>query len=938
MSALEVLKTAAAFTGGKVAGGLPPDIVRFTLEYRQEPDLAQERQRIATLLGADGFKLEPLDPDLPRFLVLQFPGIARTISTPTLYAMADELARELNLVSCVPDVGATFVVEPDPADPISESVFGDAVLKLTCWVEDDDTLPKTWAITSIRADKAWAKTQGQGIIIAQPDTGIAKHQELDAEAFDLTKAKNLLDGSSNPTDPLSADAGNPGHGTATSSVVISRTAREIVGSAPGATLVPIRCIESVVLKIDGSPVARAVLHAKRIGADVITMSLGGLFYSPSLGAALDEAVKAGIIVCAAAGNCVQKIVVYPANDPNVIALAGIDHNDKPWKGTSRGAKIDAAAPAENVFVARRKPDDGGVGTITPSQGTSYATAITAGVAALWLAHHGRDKVRQEAAKRHMSVHQLFRSALRATARVPQGGGWDHKNFGAGIVDAEALLAMALAAIPQPPALPEAVATDDPEDAVTSVMIGAAERAGGGSFDWRRHGAEAVYLATDAWRRASPTRSMLVESARKPHPSPDLAATAPAVLRTALAQAADAPAMRTPAVNEPSSREAIRILGARGHGGAESSAQITVEKARENLRGSGLRDLQDLAKKVFDALDAEGGGLEGAGQRRSVLEASERVVRSVLAGQEYTLTPEDRVTLEALVKLKDRPALRVVNGGVDPTDPLFGEWGGSLFAVPELPELTGAVGRIDAGGEHIGTGFLIAADIIMTNRHVLEALAEEVRGPARSTWVFIGGEPTVDFSETADGTARFRITEVIAAGADPTQGLVDFAHLDMALLKVETTNAQGHKLPKPIAPIKDRPELIQKGEFFAIGFPARPSTSSMMDPKTGTFSAEVAKRLAQIFNLKFGRKYLSPGAVAQPRGTVADDPHSWVFAHDATTLGGNSGSCAIRIMDPLGVAGLHFGGATLTANYAHDLAAVKATGRMPALDAPEIVWR
>ena len=29
---------------------------------------------------------------------------------------------------------------------------------------------------------------------------------------------------------------------------------------------------------------------------------------------------------------------------------------------------------------------------------------------------------------------------------------------------------------------------------------------------------------------------------------------------------------------------------------------------------------------------------------------------------------------------------------------------------------------------------------------------------------------------------------------------------------------------------------------------------------------------------------------------------------------------------------------LTANYAHDLAAVKASGRMPALDMPEIAWR
>jgi hypothetical protein len=111
---------------------------------------------------------------------------------------------------------------------------------------------------------------------------------------------------------------------------------------------------------------------------------------------------------------------------------------------------------------------------------------------------------------------------------------------------------------------------------------------------------------------------------------------------------------------------------------------------------------------------------------------------------------------------------------------------------------------------------------------------------------------------------------------------------------------------------------------------------MIDPKTGAFSIEVSKRLAQIFNLKFGRKYLSPGAVDQPTD-VTDDTQHWVFTHDATTLGGNSGSAVIRVMAPLGVAGLHFGGATLTANFAHSLAAVKASDKLPALKDPSINW-
>lgn len=937
MAALDVLKAAASVTHGSLEGALPPRTLRFTLEYATPPDVEAEHGRIATLLEASGFELGPLDPDLPTFLLLQFPGVARTISTPTLYAMASELAQRLGLVSCVPDVGATFVVDPDPEHPITESAIGDAILRFTCLAADNPALPKLWAPESIRADKAWARTKGAGIVIAQPDTGIASHPELDPGAFDLSKAWNVLSNSADPTDPLSSGLGNPGHGTATSSVAISRVTGEISGAAPEATLVPIRCVESVILGIDGAPLARAIAHARRIGANVITMSLGGPFYHPAIGAALDLAAKDGIIVVAAAGNCVQPFVVYPASDQNVIAIAGIDNQDQPWRGTSRGPKVDVAAPAENVFVARRRPDDGGTGTVAPSQGTSFATALTAGVAALWLARFGVESVKAEAARRGMTVNQLFRAALRASARPPRSGTWDQGRFGAGIVDAEALLGLALAAIPAARPVPEAAAaaTASLEDDVTAVMTEAVQRRRDG-FDWERHGAEAVYLATDAWRRTSPDFSMLVESTAKPRPSFDLSADAPAFLRHALERAEAAPAVQPPVVREETRRLVVKNLGATGTTGPESSASITVEAATRNLRNGGMNALQDLAQRTFEKLDQEAGDGEARAMRRSVLESTERVVRRVLDAGEHALDHEDKLTLEALVKLKDRPALRVVNGTVDPEDPLFGEWGGSLIGTAELPQLTGAVGRINADGDHIGTGFLIGAGIVMTNRHVLEAIAEEVRGAGASRWVFNGNEPTIDFSETADGSARFRITAILGAGPEPIRGRVDFTHLDMALLSVETTNAAGKPLPQPIQPIADRPDLKQKQDLFTIGFPARPSTSAMVDPATGKLSLEVSKRLGQIFNLSYGRKYLSPGRVEQATG-VPEDTRGWVFTHDATTLGGNSGSCVVRLVDVLGAAGLHFGGQTLTANYAHGLAAVKAAGVLPILDGQDISW-
>src|SRR5262249_26460283 len=155
----------------------------------------------------------------------------------------------------------------------------------------------------------------------------------------------------------------------------------------------------------------------------------------------------------------------------------------------------------------------------------------------------------------------------------------------------------------------------------------------------------------------------------------------------------------------------------------------------------VRELQATVAGVIAKLDDEGGNLEGTHFRRGLVEGTERVVQRVLNEGELALGVEDRVNLEALVKINGRPALRGVDGSLDSNDPLFGEWGGSLITLPQLPDLTAAVGRIDGDGEHIGTGFVIGDGIVMTNRHVLEAIAEEVRGPAESRWVFNVNNPT-----------------------------------------------------------------------------------------------------------------------------------------------------------------------------------------------------
>jgi hypothetical protein len=76
-------------------------------------------------------------------------------------------------------------------------------------------------------------------------------------------------------------------------------------------------------------------------------------------------------------------------------------------------------------------------SVGQGQGTSFAVALTAGIAALWLAHHGRAVLIGAARARGETLQAMFRRIVMATARRPAN--WDGFTMGAGIVDARALL-------------------------------------------------------------------------------------------------------------------------------------------------------------------------------------------------------------------------------------------------------------------------------------------------------------------------------------------------------------------------------------------------------------------------------------------------------------------------------------------------------------------
>ncbi len=174
---------------------------------------------------------------------------------------------------------------------------------------------------------------------------------------------------------------------------------------------------------------------------MITISQGiTLFPLREVQDALDEAYANGVIVVAAAGQYVFGVVA-PARTRHSIAVAGTIPGLKVWQPSCSGPQVDISAPAEPIRVASTIYRNGYTFVYGESNGTSYATPLVAGTAALWLAHWdgSLDTEYPEGWQRVAA----FLHVLRKTAQAPAG--WNTQRHGAGVLDAAAALSEPLPA-------------------------------------------------------------------------------------------------------------------------------------------------------------------------------------------------------------------------------------------------------------------------------------------------------------------------------------------------------------------------------------------------------------------------------------------------------------------------------------------------------------
>lgn len=283
-------------------------------------------------------------------------------------------------------------------------------------------------------------------------------------------------------------------------------------------------------------------------------------------------------------------------------------------------------------------------------------------------------------------------------------------------------------------------------------------------------------------------------------------------------------------------------------------------------------------------DAE--GVEAPLERR-VAEAALSAARKIEEeGADANLTPEEEVGIEAIVLLTGRPPILIQNGSFFPPPQ---EWQFLEQFRQAIETSFRSVGRVEVTGhpslDWIGTGFLVAPDVIMTNRHVA---VEFSRPGAGGSWSFaMGMTPRIDYVEELGGgnVAEFTFTDVI--------GIHDV--FDLALLRVEQESGNGVTAPEPLTIASEEPAGPNR-KVYVVGYPAWDGRRN--DP------IEMQRIFTNIFNVK----RLQPGEIiGMPAG-------QGIFNHDCSTLGGNSGSCVIDILTNQ-VVGLHFGGRYLEANRA-----------------------
>lgn len=223
---------------------------------------------------------------------------------------------------------------------------------------------------------------------------------------------------------------------------------------------------------------------------------------------------------------------------------------------------------------------------------------------------------------------------------------------------------------------------------------------------------------------------------------------------------------------------------------------------------------------------------------------------------------------------------------------------------QLSDKIKSIGRIETdflpGYDWLGTGWLFDEDLLITNRHVAEEFVVSV-GSNISFKKFIGRavSPRIDFlaEHNNNKAAEFSIIECLYISAKKEH--------DISIFRIKSNNTDTHL---PLNILNGDPRIRE--DIAVIGYPAFDSRASNVTD------------MERIYQNVYDVKRFAPGKISDVYLSEG------IAIHDATTLGGNSGS-AVLSLETGKVIALHFAGKEGEGNFCVTSSALKKViNRLP----------
>lgn len=266
------------------------------------------------------------------------------------------------------------LIEKLEKDPSIDYVERNYIYKQTS-LPNDPYYHHLWHLDNIQAESAWRQVtcDQEELVVAVIDSGIdPSHPDLKNRI--AQGGYNFLEDSWNIYD-------YNGHGSFVAGI-ISAEANNSYGITGLAGQSNIKVLPLLVSDFKGDStvydIVRAIDYSIEQDVDVINLSLGGPNYSQAFKDAIDRALRADIVVVAAAGNEALKAndIFYPASYEGVLSVGATDKNNKRADFSTYNDYLDLVAPGHNILSTSP------ASKFSYGSGSSYAGPMVSATAAL----------------------------------------------------------------------------------------------------------------------------------------------------------------------------------------------------------------------------------------------------------------------------------------------------------------------------------------------------------------------------------------------------------------------------------------------------------------------------------------------------------------------------------------------------------------------------